>query len=40
MIYGALVIAGIIAQVRDIERFRASLRETWSESGGKSLRAT
>ena len=38
-IYGALVIAGIIAQVRSTTSLRASMRAAWAESGGGQMRA-
>lgn len=37
-IYGALVIAGIIAQVRSTTSLRASMRAAWAESGGGQMR--
>jgi Domain of unknown function (DUF4203) len=38
-IYVVLAIAGIIAQVRTTDRLRASMRASWSDSGGRYLRA-
>ncbi len=38
-IYLALVIAGIISQVRSTERLQGSLRDSWDESGGRQLRS-
>jgi hypothetical protein len=37
--YVVLVIAGIVAQVRDQERLRQTLRENWQTSGGRSMRS-
>ncbi len=37
-LYVVIAVAGAIAQVRDTARLRASLRSTWSESGGRQLR--
>lgn len=37
-IYLALVIAGIVAQLRTGARMRGSLRESWEDSGGRHLR--
>lgn len=39
-IYGALVVAGIVAQVTATGRLQASLKEQWEASGGKTFRAT
>jgi hypothetical protein len=39
-IYVVLAVAGIVVQLRFTERARASLRESWEESGGRSLRST
>jgi len=39
-IYVALAIAGVVAQIRSTVRLRASLRETWEQSGGRQLRTT
>ena len=36
-VYGALVIAGIIAQLAFAERVRQTLREAWTDAGGKHL---
>lgn len=38
-IYLALVVAGIISQVRSTERLRGSLRDSWDASGGRQLRS-
>lgn len=38
VIYLALVIAGIVAQLRTGARMRGSLRRSWEESGGRQLR--
>jgi len=38
-IYLALVVAGIISQVRGTERLRGSLRDSWDASGGRQLRS-
>jgi hypothetical protein len=37
-LYVVIAVAGVIAQLRDTARFRASMRSTWSESGGRELR--
>jgi Domain of unknown function (DUF4203) len=39
-IYGALVVAGIISQVRATRQFRTSLREAWEADGGRQLRSS
>jgi hypothetical protein len=39
VIYLALALAGIIAQIRSTTRLRATLRESWVDSGGRQLRA-
>ena len=36
--YGALAVAGMIAQFTQIDRLSASMRESWSEAGGRELR--
>jgi hypothetical protein len=38
-LYVVLVVVGIVAQVRDQERLRQTLRQNWESSGGRSLRA-
>lgn len=38
-IYLALVVAGIISQVRSTEKLRGSLRDSWDASGGRQLRS-
>lgn len=38
VVYGGLVIAGIIGQSMAAERFHASIREAWEDQGGGSLR--
>lgn len=38
-IYIALVVAGLVSQMRSTMALRQSLRETWAASGGKHLRA-
>lgn len=38
-LYVVIAVAGVITQLRDTARLRASLRSTWSESGGRALRA-
>jgi NAD/NADP transhydrogenase beta subunit len=38
VIFGALVFAGMIVQIRTLRNLRASLREAWVESGGGQLR--
>jgi hypothetical protein len=38
VIFGVLVVAGMIAQIRTLSDLRASLREAWVESGGGQLR--
>jgi Domain of unknown function (DUF4203) len=38
-IYLGLVVAGVIAQVSATDRIRASMRESWSASGGKQMRS-
>jgi Domain of unknown function (DUF4203) len=38
-IYLGLVVFGVVAQVSATERIRASLRESWADSGGKQMRA-
>ncbi len=40
VLYLALVIVGIVAQIRSTERMRASLREAWTVDGGRHLRAS
>jgi hypothetical protein len=37
-IYIALVVAGLVSQMRSTMALRQSLRETWAASGGKHLR--
>lgn len=37
-LYVVLVVAGIAAQYRATERMRSSLRDSWTESGGRHLR--
>jgi hypothetical protein len=37
--YAVLVILGIVAQVRDQERLRQTLRQNWESSGGRTLRS-
>lgn len=39
VLYIGLVIAGIVAQIAFAERLERSLRDTWTESGGKHLRS-
>lgn len=39
-IYVVLAVAGIVAQYRAIDTLRGSLRSSWQESGGRSLRTT
>jgi hypothetical protein len=39
-IYVVLVIAGILAQMRAVGRFTASMRQSWREAGGRELRTT
>ncbi len=34
--YISLVVAGLLSQVRTIESLRASMRDTWTQSGGRS----
>jgi hypothetical protein len=38
-IYLGLVVTGVIAQVSATDRIRASLRDSWSASGGKQMRS-
>jgi hypothetical protein len=38
--YAVLVIIGIVAQVRDQERLRQTLRQNWETSGGRSMRSS
>jgi hypothetical protein len=38
VIFGVLVFAGMVAQIRTLSSLRASLREAWAESGGGQLR--
>lgn len=40
VIYAALAIAGIIAQIRVVENLRSSIRASWAEAGGKQIRKT
>jgi hypothetical protein len=40
VIYIALAIAGIIAQIRMVESLRASIRSSWTDAGGRQLRKT
>jgi hypothetical protein len=37
-VYGALVIAGIIAQIALAEKVDRALRDVWTDAGGKHLR--
>jgi hypothetical protein len=37
--YAVLVILGIVAQLRDQERLRQTLRQNWETSGGRTLRS-
>lgn len=39
-IYLALVVAGLVTQLRSVDEMRATLRESWNESGGRELRST
>ncbi|MEN9644213.1 MAG: hypothetical protein RL238_882 [Actinomycetota bacterium] len=39
VMYGALVVAGIVAQIALAERVDRTLREAWTEAGGKQLRS-
>jgi hypothetical protein len=39
-IYAVLVLIGIIAQVRDQERLRQTLRQNWETSGGRTMRSS
>ena len=39
VLYVGLVIAGIVAQIAFAERLERSLRDTWTDSGGKHLRS-
>jgi len=39
LIYGGLVIAGIIAQSVAAKRFHASIRQAWEDQGGRTLRS-
>jgi hypothetical protein len=38
IIFGVLVVAGMISQFRTLSDLRASLRDAWVESGGGQLR--
>ena len=38
VVYGILVVAGLIAQVRVVDRLRTSMRQAWVDSGGRELR--
>jgi hypothetical protein len=38
VLYVVLVVVGIVAQYRATERMRVSLRDSWTESGGRHLR--
>ncbi len=40
LIYAALVIAGLVAQVRVVGRLRQSMRDAWTEAGGRQLRGS
>lgn len=37
-IYAALVVAGLVSQVRHVERLRTSMRSAWADGGGRQLR--
>jgi hypothetical protein len=37
-LYAGLAIVGLVAQLREVERIRQSLRESWVEAGGRELR--
>jgi hypothetical protein len=38
VIFGVLVFAGMVAQIRTLRNLRSSLREAWVDSGGGQLR--
>jgi hypothetical protein len=38
--YAVLVVIGIVAQVRDQERLRQTLRQNWETSGGRTMRSS
>jgi type II secretory pathway component PulK len=38
-LYAGLAIAGMVAQFTSTARMRASLRESWAESGGRQFRS-
>lgn len=40
LIYAALVVAGFVAQVRVVGRLRQSMRDAWTEAGGRQLRGS
>ncbi len=39
LIYGALAVAGVVTQMRSLQTLRQSLRDSWTEAGGHSLRS-
>jgi type II secretory pathway component PulK len=39
VLYLGLAVAGMIAQLRSTQSLRASLRQSWAESGGRELRS-
>jgi hypothetical protein len=40
VLYAALAVAGVVTQIRVVERLRTSMRAAWIESGGRELRKT
>ena len=38
VVYAILVVAGLVAQVRVVDRLRTSMRQAWVDSGGRELR--
>lgn len=39
-IYIALVVAGLLTQLRTVDELRTTLRQSWADAGGKELRST
>ena len=40
VIYAGLALAGVISQVRVVDRLQDSMRKTWTDSGGQQIRRT
>lgn len=38
-LFVGLAILGIVSQLRDVENFRESLRDTWTDAGGREVRS-